>query len=154
MASPPASSPLPPPGDLVGLVVGLHHVAIAVREIASVAPFYVEALGLQTVGAPEYVADQKVNVLVLEAGGQRIELVEPAAEDSPISKFVAKREGLHHLAWQVDDLELVLARLKARGTRLIDEAPRPGAHNTQIAFLHPASTGGVLTELVQLPAPR
>ncbi len=140
-----------PPPELQGQVVALHHVAIAVRDISNVAPFYAKSLGLETIGEPEYVADQKVNVLVLAAGGQRIELIEPASPDSPISRFVKKREGLHHLAWQVDDLEAVLVRLKAAGLRLIDENPRPGAHNTRIAFLHPASCGGVLTELVQIP---
>lgn len=152
MNQPPNQPASQPPGALQGLVLGLHHVAIAVRALADVAPFYTQALGLESLGEPEFVADQRVNVLVLEVGGQRIELVEPASEDSPISRFVAKREGLHHLAWQVDDLEQVLARLKSRGVRLLDETPRPGAHGTRIAFLHPASSGGVLTELVQLPA--
>ena len=89
--------------------------------------------------------------IYIDPDEQRIELIEPASPDSPISRFVEKREGLHHLAWQVDDLEAVLVRLKAAGLRLIDENPRPGAHNTRIAFLHPASCGGVLTELVQIP---
>lgn len=142
---------IPPPSELSGHVIALHHVAIAVKRIDSVADFYREALGLEQLGEPEFVADQKVNVLVLTAGGQRIELVEPASDDSPISRFVEGREGLHHLAWQVDDLAATLERLKARGVRLIDEAPRPGAHGTSIAFLHPASSGGVLTELVEVP---
>ncbi|HIE69199.1 MAG TPA: VOC family protein, partial [Planctomycetes bacterium] len=89
---------------------------------------------------------QKVNILILTAGGQRIELIEPASDDSPITRFVEKSEGLHHLAWEVNDLGKVLARLKKQGMRLIDEAPRNGAHNTRIAFLHPASCGGVLTD--------
>jgi methylmalonyl-CoA/ethylmalonyl-CoA epimerase len=138
-----------PPPELAGHVIALHHVAIAVRSIQAVAPFYTDILGLTVAGDVEYVADQKVNVLVLMAGTQRIELVEPASEDSPISKFVAKREGLHHLAWHVHDVAAVLADLKQHGMRLIDEAPRPGAHNTRIAFLHPSATGGVLCELVQ-----
>jgi methylmalonyl-CoA/ethylmalonyl-CoA epimerase len=140
-----------PPSELQGHVVALHHVAIAVREIASVAPFYAKSLGLETIGEPEFVAEQKVNILILVAGGQRIELVEPASPDSPISRFVEKREGLHHLAWEVNDLEAVLSRLKEQGVSLIDETPRNGAHNTRIAFLHPASCGGVLTELVEVP---
>ena len=140
-----------PPSELQGHVVALHHVAIAVRKIDAVAPFYAKSLGLETVGETEFVENQKVNVLVLSAGGQCIELVEPASPDSPIARFVEKREGLHHLAWQVDDIDAVLTRLKAAGLRLIDETSRPGAHNTRIAFLHPASCGGVLTELVQIP---
>ena len=143
-----------PPEALQGAVLELHHVAIAVRDLAVTTPVYTELLGLAADGEPEYVADQQVDVQVLRAGDQRIELVAPAAEDSPISRFVAKREGLHHLAYRVDDLEATLARLKAAGVRLIDEAPRPGAHGTRIAFLHPAATGGVLTELVEVPEGR
>lgn len=144
-----------PPPELQAHVVALNHVAIAVRSIDAAAPFYTEVLGMRPLGEREFVADQKVNVLVLMAGAdnpQRIELVEPVGDDSPIAKFVAKREGLHHLAYEVRDVAAVLADLKARGLRLIDEAPRPGAHGTTIAFLHPASTGGVLTEIVQIPS--
>jgi methylmalonyl-CoA/ethylmalonyl-CoA epimerase len=138
-----------PPSALAGVVSGLHHVAIAVESIAKSREVYVTALGMRA-SEVEYVADQKVNVLVVYAGPQRIELVEPAAPDSPISNFLAKRgPGLHHLAYKVDDLERALATLKSRGLRLIDEHPRPGAHNTRIAFVHPSATGGVLTELVE-----
>jgi len=91
-------------------------------------------------------------VLVVHAGSQRIELVEPAGEDSPVSKFLARRgAGLHHLAYRVHNLEQALEQLRAAGLRLIDEQPRPGAHGTRIAFLHPQATGGVLTELVEDP---
>lgn len=141
-----------PPPELARHVVALHHVAIAVRSLEATAPFYTDVLGMQPVGAPEFVADQKVNVQVLLAGDQRIELVEPVGDDSPIAKFVAKREGLHHLAYQVTDVAAVLADLAARGLDLIDTAPRPGAHGTTIAFLHPRSCGGVLTEIVQVPS--
>jgi methylmalonyl-CoA/ethylmalonyl-CoA epimerase len=96
------------------------------------------------------VADQKVRVLVLMAGEQRIELVEPTGPDSPVARFLERRGGgLHHLAWRVNDLERALSILKGRGVRLIDEQPRSGAHKTRIAFLHPAATGGVLMELVE-----
>jgi len=81
------------------------------------------------------------------------ELVEPAADDSPVSNFVARRGGgLHHLAWRVDDLDRALAVLKRAGVRLIDESPRPGAHGTRVAFVHPKATGGVLSELVEDPS--
>jgi methylmalonyl-CoA/ethylmalonyl-CoA epimerase len=101
------------------------------------------------------VPDQKVNVLVTYAGSQRIELVEPAAPDSPVSRFLAQRGGgLHHIAYEVDDLEAALARLKQSGVRLIDEHPRPGAHGTRIAFVYPQGMAGVLTELVELPKRR
>lgn len=140
-----------PPDALAGLVRGLHHVAIAVPSLAAARAAYVDALGL-TASEPEYVADQKVNVLVLHAGAQRIELVEPAAPDSPISKFLEKRgPGLHHLAWLVDDVAAAIRRLEERGVPLIDRAPRPGAHGTRIAFVHPKGTHGVLSELVELP---
>jgi len=116
----------------------------------------VSAVGLAVLGlsasAPEYVADQKVNVLVTYAGEQRIELVEPAAPDSPVTRFLEKTGGgLHHVAYRVDDVAAAIAALKAAGVRLIDEAPRPGAHGTRIAFVHPKSTGGVLSELVEEP---
>jgi methylmalonyl-CoA epimerase len=133
------------------IVQGLHHVAIVVPSLAQARRAYVEVLGLSS-GEVEHVPDQRVNVLVCHAGAQRIELVEPAGADSPVSGFLAKRGGgLHHLAYAVADLERALAQVKAAGLRLIDERPRPGAHCTRIAFLHPSATNGVLTELVEDP---
>ena len=140
-----------PPEALRGVVHGLHHIAVAVRGLADARRFYAETLGLD-LGEAEYVADQGVNVVVAQAGGTRIELVEPADEDSPVARFLDKRgPGLHHLAWKVDSIEEALQKLRARNVRLIDEAPRPGSHNTTIAFVHPSATGGVLMELVQDP---
>jgi methylmalonyl-CoA/ethylmalonyl-CoA epimerase len=140
-----------PPESLAGVVRGLHHVAIAVESLTEARKAYEGALGLAA-SAVEHVEDQKVNVLVLRAGAQRIELVEPAAPDSPISAFLRKRGGgLHHLAWKVDDVAAAIARLESAGVRMIDSAPRPGAHGTRIAFVHPKSTGGVLMELVEEP---
>jgi len=136
---------------LRSIVSGLHHVAIVVESIDAARPIYVDALGLAS-GEVEFVEDQQVNVLVVHAGSQRIELVEPASADSPVSRFLAKRGGgLHHLAYRVEDLEQALDRVRTAGLRLIDETPRPGAHGTRIAFLHPQATGGVLTELVEDP---
>ena len=136
---------------LGSVVRGLHHVAIVVPSIEEARRTYVDALGMSA-GEPEYVEDQKVNVLVCLAGEQRIELVEPAVPDSPVSNFLAKRGGgLHHLAYLVDDVAEAIGKLKAAGLRLIDEEPRPGAHGTRIAFVHPKATGGVLTELVEEP---
>jgi len=138
---------------LGALVRGLHHVAIVVPSLAEAQRTYVERLGLESDGEVEHVPDQKVNVLVCHAGGQRIELVEPAASDSPVSAFLAKRGGgLHHLAYRVESVERALEALKAAGLRLIDAAPRPGAHGTRIAFVHPSATHGVLTELVEEPS--
>ena len=139
------------PESLAPVVTGLHHVAIVVERLADARTVYEHAFGM-CAAEVEYVADQKVNVLVLYAGTQRIELVEPAADDSPVTKFLAQRgAGLHHLAWRVANLERALDSLRAAGVRLIDEAPRSGAHGTRIAFVHPASTGGVLCELVEEP---
>jgi methylmalonyl-CoA/ethylmalonyl-CoA epimerase len=136
---------------LQSLVQGLHHVAIVVPSIAEVRKVYVGVLGMQA-GAVEHVPDQKVNVLVCHAGSQRIELVEPASPDSPVSSFLAKRGGgLHHLAYRVANLERALATLASAGLRLIDTRPRPGAHGTRIAFVHPSAANCVLTELVEEP---
>jgi len=139
------------PHAIQGIAQGLHHVAIAVKSLAEARPAFELALGLVAT-EPEFVPDQRVNVLVLYAGAQRIELVEPASPDSPITKFLEKTGGgIHHLAWQVHDVAAAIAHLKSHGVRMIDEAPRPGAHGTTIAFVHPKSTGGVLMELVQEP---
>ncbi|MDZ4772400.1 MAG: methylmalonyl-CoA epimerase [Planctomycetota bacterium] len=139
------------PAALHGIVQGLHHVAIAVQNLDEARLAYEGALGLSA-SEPEYVPDQKVRVLVLYAGTQRIELVEPASPDSPITKFLETRgPGIHHVAWKVANCAAAIAQAKAKGLRMIDEAPRPGSHHTTIAFLHPKSTGGVLMELVQDP---
>lgn len=130
-------------------VQGLHHVAIVVPSLAEARKIYVDALGMRA-GTVEHVEDQNVNVLVCYAGAQRIELIEPAGPDSPVSRFLAKRGGgLHHLAYRVTSVELSLQALKKAGLRLIDENPRPGANGTRIAFLHPSAANGVLTELVE-----
>lgn len=137
---------------LEGVVVGLHHVAIVVREIAEARKLYEDVLGLVAHGDVEHVADQRVNVLVLYAGPQRIELIEPAADDSPVSRFLETRGGgLHHTAYRVEDVDAAIQTMLQRGVRMIDEAARPGSHHTRIAFLHPKATGGVLIELVEDP---
>jgi methylmalonyl-CoA/ethylmalonyl-CoA epimerase len=141
------------PDLLAGLVRELHHVAIAVPSLAEARALYVGVLGMRAVAEPEFVPGQGVNVLVLFAGSQRVELVEPAADDSPVTKFLATRgAGIHHLAWRVDDLERALAAVAERGVRLIHATPQVGSHGTRIAFLHPKATGGVLMELVEDPA--
>jgi len=139
------------PEALSGVVRGLHHVAVVVQSLEDSAKLYVETLGMAS-SAPEFVADQKVNVLVLRAGEQRIELVEPASDDSPVSGFLEKRGGgMHHLAWRVDDVAAAIAILEQRGVRMIDREPRAGSHGTRIAFVHPKATHGVLMELVEDP---
>ena len=127
----------------------LDHIGIAVANLDEALAFYRDALGLE-VQVPEDVPSQRVRVHFMPAGGAAIELLEATAEDSPIARYVAKRgPGLHHITLRVDDIAAALARLKSRGVRLIDEVPRPGAHGSLVAFIHPSSAHGVLVELTQ-----
>jgi methylmalonyl-CoA/ethylmalonyl-CoA epimerase len=135
-----------------GVLENLYHVAIAVNSIDEVERIYETALGLK-VAHREVVEDQKVktSMLLPEKGGSAIELLEPLSPDSPISKFLEKRgEGIHHICFAVDDIELALERLKAEGIKLIDETPRVGAYNSKVAFIHPKAMNGVLIELAEL----
>lgn len=127
----------------------LDHVGIAVGDLREALAFYRDALGLD-IAAPEEVASQRVRAHFLPAGGSALELLEATAADSAIARYVEKRgPGLHHIALRVDDLQAALDQLKARGVRLIDETPRPGAHGALVAFIHPSSCHGVLVELTQ-----
>jgi methylmalonyl-CoA/ethylmalonyl-CoA epimerase len=127
----------------------LDHIGIAVGDLEQALAFYRDALGLE-VEPPEEVPSQRVRAHFVQVGEAAIELLEPTAADSPIAKFIEKRgPGVHHVTLRVDDIRDTLARLKARGVRLIDEAPREGAEGALIAFVHPASTHGVLVELKQ-----
>jgi len=127
----------------------INHLGVATKGIDDALGFWVDALGLENVHT-EIVEDQKVRVAMLPIGESRIELLEPTSDDSPISKFIEKRGGgIHHVALEVDDIEASLAKLKAKGVRLIDELPRIGAEGCLVAFVHPSSTNGVLLELVQ-----
>ena len=127
----------------------ISHIGIAVASIEEATPFYRDVLGLEFEGS-EVVAEQKVKVAFFVVGESRIELLEPTAADSPVARFLEKNgPGVHHVAYEVADLQQRLAQLKLDGVRLIDESPRMGAHKTQIAFLHPKASGGVLTELCQ-----
>jgi methylmalonyl-CoA epimerase len=127
----------------------IDHIGIATGGIAEVANFYREALGLN-IEEIEEVAEQKVRVAMLPIGESRIELLEPTTDDSPISKFLAKRgPGIHHVAIQVENIRESLRKMKEEGARLIDEEPRTGAGGCLVAFVHPSSTGGVLVELVE-----
>ncbi|MDW7644060.1 MAG: methylmalonyl-CoA epimerase [Desulfuromonadales bacterium] len=128
----------------------INHIGIAVKSLENALPLYRDVMGMAFEGTEE-VAEQKVRVAFLAVGESRIELLEPTSEDSPVAKFLEKNgEGVHHIAYQVEHLEAVLADLAAQGVRLIDEKPRRGAHGTRIAFLHPKATGGVLTELCEV----
>jgi LAO/AO transport system kinase len=127
----------------------LDHVGIAVHTADRVLDFLRDTLRLEA-SAPEDVPGSGVRVRFAEAPGVAVEIVEAAAPDSPIARFLARRgPGLHHVAFRVPDVTEALARLRARGVRLIDEAPRPGARGTRIAFVHPSSAGGMLVELVE-----
>jgi len=132
-----------------GVKATLDHVGIAVGDLAQALAFYRDALGLE-VEPPEEVPSQRVRAHLVPVGEATLELLEPTAPDSPIARFIEKRgPGVHHITLRVDDIRAALARLKARGVRLIDEQPRPGAEGALIAFVHPASTHGVLVELTQ-----
>jgi methylmalonyl-CoA/ethylmalonyl-CoA epimerase len=125
----------------------LEHVGIAVDDLEKAVEAYSKLLGSAASEIKE-VADQKVKVVFLEAGGAAIELLEPTDDSGPIAKFLAKKgPGMHHLSFSVEDIEAKLDQLKAAGYSLIDEIPRIGASGKKIAFLHPKSTSGVLIEL-------
>jgi methylmalonyl-CoA/ethylmalonyl-CoA epimerase len=130
-------------------VKSVNHIGIAVRSIDAQRGFYEGILGAVFEG-DEVVADQKVRVGFFRVGEVRFELLEPTEPASTVAAFLEKRgEGLHHVALTVDDIKARIAELKQSGVRMIDEIPRPGAHHMQIAFLHPKSTFGVLTELCE-----
>lgn len=127
----------------------LDHIGIAVKDIAAALAFYRDALGLDIEGVEE-VESQRVRAHFAGVGEARLELLEATAPESAIAKFVDRRgPGLHHITLRVDNIYEALAQLKAKGVRLIDEQPRAGAEQSLIAFVHPASTGGVLIELKQ-----
>ena len=127
---------------------GIDHLGIAVRSIERALEFYGQQLGL-TIALRETVEHEKVRVAMLPLEGSRIELLEPTEADSPVGRFLDKRgEGLHHVALRVPDLTAAVERLRSSGARLLNE-PRPGAGGHLYVFVHPASTGGVLLELIQ-----
>jgi methylmalonyl-CoA/ethylmalonyl-CoA epimerase len=130
-------------------VKAVNHIGIAVRSIEAQRAFYEGTLGAVFEGVEE-VPDQKVRVGFFRIGDVRLELLEPTDPTSTVAAFLQKRgEGLHHLAFTVASIEERIAELKQAGLRMIDDAPRPGAHHMRIAFVHPRSTFGVLTELCE-----
>ncbi len=130
------------------MIKRLAHVGIATRSLAVAIEFY-RSIGLE-VQTLEVVSGQKVKIAVMKIGDSALELLEATEEDSPISRFIEKRgEGVHHIAFEVEDLEQQLEQLKKQNVKLIDERPRLGADGLLIAFIHPHSTGGVLVELTQ-----
>lgn len=131
-------------------VKAVNHIGIAVRSIEAQKDYYTNVLGAVFEGE-EVVADQKVKVGFFRVGDVRMELLEPTDPTSTVAAFIEKKgEGLHHVALEVDDIEARIADLKSKGLRMIDEKPRAGSHHLQIAFVHPKSTFGVLTELCEV----
>ncbi len=131
----------------------IEHIGIAVPSIAEALPFYENVLGL-TCYAVEEVADQKVKTAFIMVGEVKIELLEATSPESPIAKFIEKnggKGGVHHIAFAVDQLADKLKIAEEKGVQLIDKAPRKGAENMNIAFMHPKSTLSVLTELCEAP---
>ena len=129
------------------MIKKLDHIAIAVNNLEDAEKFYRTVLGLKPAGT-ELVVSQKTKVGFYTIGDNRIELVQPSEPDSPISRFLeSKGQGIHHICFEVDNVEAAMERLLEKGATLIDRQARPGAHNTKIVFIHPKSSGGVLIEL-------
>jgi methylmalonyl-CoA epimerase len=127
----------------------IDHVGVAVEDLEQALALYRDALRMPLVHR-ETVAEQGVQAALLDVGDGHIELLEPLGPDTAVGKFLARRgPGLHHVAYRVEDVEQTLDALSAAGLRLIDERPRRGIRGSRVAFVHPASTGGVLTEIVQ-----
>ena len=130
----------------------IEHLGIAVKSLDEAIPYYENILGMKCYSIEE-VADQKVKTAFFKVGQTKLELLEPTSDESPIAKFIEKRgEGIHHLAFAVEDgVANALAEMEGKGVRLIDKAPRKGAEGLNIAFIHPKSTHGVLTEFCEKP---
>ena len=126
----------------------IDHIGVAVEDLDAAIALYENEYGMKLVHR-ETVTEQGVEAVLLDVGESHVELLAPLGPDTPVGKFLAKKgPGLHHVAYRVDDVEAELVRLKAAGVRLIDETPRTGIRGSSVGFLHPASTGMVLTELV------
>ncbi len=131
------------------MIKKVSHIGIAVKSIDEALKLYRDILGLSVEGF-EVVEEQKVRIAFIPIGETRIELLESTDPNGPIAKFIESRgEGIQHIAFQTDDIEAELKKLKEKGLRLIDEKPRRGAHGAKIAFIHPKSTYGVLLEICE-----
>lgn len=127
----------------------IEHLGIAVADLQEAIPYWEKVLGLECYNIEE-VTDQKVRTAFFKVGQTKIELLEPTSPESTVAKFIeTKGAGFHHVAYAVENIEEALAEAEANGVRLIDKTPRKGAEGLTIAFLHPKSTGGVLTELCE-----
>ena len=127
----------------------IDHIGVAVEDLDAGIALYESTYGMALVHR-ETVTEQGVEAVLLDVGENHVELLRPLGPDTPVGRFLARKgPGLHHVAYQVRDIDAVLSSLRERGVRLIDEAPRIGIRASRVAFLHPGSTGGVLTEIVQ-----
>jgi methylmalonyl-CoA/ethylmalonyl-CoA epimerase len=127
----------------------IDHVGIAVEDIDAAMAMYRDAYEMKLVHR-ETVTEQGVEAALLDIGDSHVELLQPLGPETAVGKFLARRgPGIHHIAYRTDDVEAAISALAAAGLRLIDERPRRGIRDSRVAFLHPASTGGVLTEIVQ-----
>ena len=133
------------------MIKKINHIAVAVSNIEESAKFYQAVMGL-TLSGVEVVAAQKTRVGFFRIGESNIELVQPSEPDSPLVKFLETRgQGIHHICLEVDDVEAEVKKFLEKGATMVDQKPRPGAHQTKVAFVHPKSTGGVLIELCEYP---
>jgi methylmalonyl-CoA/ethylmalonyl-CoA epimerase len=131
----------------------IDHIGVAVSDLEAAIAVHEQTYGMPLVHR-ETVSEQGVEAVLLDVGDGHVELLSPLSEDTPVGKFLAKRgPGLHHVAYAVEDIEATLAALRRQGVRLIDESPRTGIRGSRVAFLHPAASGGVLTEIVQPGVP-
>lgn len=129
----------------------IDHLGIAVKDLEAARQVYEQALGLKLESVAE-VPTEGVKVAFFAIGETHIELLESISPEGPIAKAIEKRgEGIHHIAFEVEDIHAAMAGARASGLQLLSEQPKPGAHGTQVVFVHPKSTSGVLVELVQKP---
>ena len=127
----------------------IDHIGVAVESIDATLKLYAESYAMTLVHR-EVVEEQGVEAVLLDVGENHVELLQPLGPDTPVGKFIAKRgTGIHHVAYQVTDIDSELERLQAAGVEMIDKAPRTGIRGSRVAFCHPRSTGGVLTEIVE-----
>ena len=131
------------------MLAAIDHVGVAVEDIDTTLKVFRDALGMPLVHR-ETVAEQGVEAALLDVGDSHVELLQPLGPDTAVGKFLARRgPGLHHVAYRVEDVQQTLGELAAAGLKLIDERPRTGIRGSRVAFVHPSSTGGVLTEIVE-----
>jgi methylmalonyl-CoA epimerase len=127
----------------------IDHIGVAVADLDAAIALHQQTYGMPVVHR-ETVEEQGVEAVLLDVGESHVELLHPLSDDTPVGRFLARRgPGLHHVAYGVEDVDATLAQLREQGVRLIDEMPREGIRGSRVAFLHPAASGGVLTEIVQ-----